>query len=75
MNFKTLSKVLNTSFSNVQNLANVLRDAFSNMEGGGSSGSEYSTTERVVGTWMGKPLYQRTFTFSFTCTSNGSRCS
>lgn len=42
MNFKTLSKVLNTSFSNVQNLANVLRDAFSDMESGGSSGTTVS---------------------------------
>lgn len=32
---------------------------------------EYSTTEHVVGKWIdGSDLYERTFTFSFTCTSN-----
>lgn len=31
----------------------------------------YSTEEKEVGVWQdGKPLYQKTFTFSFTCTSD-----
>lgn len=34
--------------------------------GGGGGGHTYSTTEQVVGTWLGETLYERSFTFSGT---------
>lgn len=39
-----------------------------------STESDYSTTEKVIGTWVdGKPLYQKTFsTTSPVCTTNGT---
>lgn len=36
------------------------------VEGGGDSGHNYSTTEQVVGTWIdGKPLYERTIKYDW----------
>lgn len=32
--------------------------------GGGGGGIDYTTTEQVVGTWLGKPLYQQSIPFS-----------
>lgn len=44
--------------------------------GGGSSGGgssiDYSTTEQQIGTWMGKPLYQKVFDNLNVNVSNGS---
>lgn len=37
-----------------------------------SGGQNYSTSEQVIGTWIdGKPLYQKTFTGSFSVTTTG----
>lgn len=66
MTFNELSAKLANSVQTVPNLINVLSDAFSNMEGGGSGGggADYSTTEVDTGIkWTdGKPIYMRTFT-------------
>ena len=46
--------------------------ATKNIYMGGGSVMNYSTDEQVVGTWVsGKPLYQRTFSFT-TCANNGA---
>lgn len=61
MTFKELAKQLTAAVQTVPNLVNVLRDGFEQMEGGSSSGYDYSTDEKKVGKWIdGKDLYQIT---------------
>lgn len=40
------------------------QDVYAPSGGGGGGGIDYTTTEQVVGTWMGKPLYQQSIPFS-----------
>lgn len=61
MTFAELSKKIATCYNSLPALVSTLRDGFANLEGGGSSDVEYSTTERKIGKWInGKPLYQKT---------------
>ena len=44
-----------------------------NYSGGSNNGINYSTAEQVVGTWIdGKPLYQKTFSFTLTQNNRSS---
>lgn len=61
MTLKDIAKQLTTAVQTVPNLVNVLRDGFEQVEGENSSGYDYSTDEKKVGTWIdGKDLYQIT---------------
>ena len=60
MTFKELALKLKTTVQNVPALVDVLSDAFSEIDAGGS-GVKYSTTEQKIGTWTDdKDLYQLT---------------
>ena len=59
MTFKELAKQLTSAVQTVPNLVNVLRNGFEQMEGGSSSGHDYSTTEQKIGKWIdGSDLYE-----------------
>lgn len=58
MTFQELSKQLNISVQNLQNIVQVLSAAFSEMEGS----QNYSTSEHIVGKWIdNKDLYEISF--------------
>jgi len=40
------------------------QDVYAPSGGGGGGSDDYTMTEQVVGTWLGKPLYQQTIPFS-----------
>lgn len=47
-------------------MANIMLNGvrYAGVGGGGSAVDNYSNTEQVIGTWLGKPLYQQTIPFS-----------
>ena len=57
---------LQASVSEIQTSVSTVQEEITNLENKVNSSKEYSTAEKVVGTWIdGKPIYQKTIAFSF----------
>lgn len=74
MTFKDLAKRISTCYNSLPALIDALRDGFNEVEGGGSSDIEYSTTERKIGKWIDgtTDVYEKSYDLSNISFSNSA---